>query len=424
MGDLKRVKRELSSLKEAKHPNIVQLYDILETPKGFFIRTEYVAGGELADHIINMEKLSEMEACNFFRQIVAGLEYLHKLRIVHRDLKPENLLLNFDKVIKIVDFGLSNRYDPNELLQTACGSPCYAAPEMIAGKRYYGPAVDVWSSGIVLFAMICGFLPFEESNTSKLYKKILKGKFDIPNFVSREAKDLLEKILHIDPDKRITIKDIKKHKWFNLNCSLKMTAENYEFKPIATVHTKILSQMSGYNFKNVKLIEYLISNNKHNAITIAYNLLYNRVINRRNDLRREFNIGSKEKDESIEINNSLDSSIGSIEKSFSFSKSEFYKEKTELFSHKKEKPLLLDTQIGKRIIELKEKVLMKSLATSDKQEDNLKKHKRETSEECKIIVLEKNMKSIENSSKKYNGKNPTNNIIQVYEKNLLHDCKN
>jgi 5'-AMP-activated protein kinase catalytic alpha subunit len=138
---------------------------------------EYASGGELFDYIVANIRVSEQEGCKFFQEIIAGIEYIHKLNIVHRDLKPENLLLNYDKSIKIVDFGLSNTYKENELLKTACGSPCYAAPEMIAGKKYKGVEVDIWSSGVILFAVLCGYLPFEDPNTANLYKKILAGEF-------------------------------------------------------------------------------------------------------------------------------------------------------------------------------------------------------------------------------------------------------
>ena len=144
------------------------------------------------------------------------MEYISKLKIVHRDLKPENLLIDFDKGIKIVDFGLSNTYKQGELLKTACGSPCYAAPEMIAGKRYEGTMVDIWSCGVILFALLAGYLPFEDPKTSNLYKKILEADFQVPSFISPEASDLINRILTTDPDKRITISEIKQHPWFNI----------------------------------------------------------------------------------------------------------------------------------------------------------------------------------------------------------------
>jgi 5'-AMP-activated protein kinase catalytic alpha subunit len=141
---------------------------------------------------------------------------LTRLNIVHRDLKPENLLIDFDKSIKIVDFGLSNTYKDGEKLKTACGSPCYAAPEMIAGKQYNGAQVDIWSCGVILFALICGYLPFEDANTSQLYKKILNADYQLPGFVSDEAKDLFTRILNTDPETRYTISQIRAHPWFNL----------------------------------------------------------------------------------------------------------------------------------------------------------------------------------------------------------------
>ncbi len=130
------------------------------------------------------------------------------MNIVHSDLKPENLLLDHNKNIKIVDFGLSNTYSNGELLKTACGSPCYAAPEMIAGKKYQGSNVDIWSCGVIMFALICGYLPFEDPDTAKLYKKILEGEFKIPSYVSEKGRELLRKIMNTDPEKRSKIEDI------------------------------------------------------------------------------------------------------------------------------------------------------------------------------------------------------------------------
>jgi 5'-AMP-activated protein kinase catalytic alpha subunit len=135
---------------------------------------EYASGGELFEYIVKHKKIREKEACRFFQQLLAGVEYISKLNVVHRDLKPENLLLDHKMNIKIVDFGLSNTFKAGELLKTACGSPCYAAPEMIAGKKYEGLKADLWSGGVILFAMVCGYLPFEDSNTNTLYKKMLE----------------------------------------------------------------------------------------------------------------------------------------------------------------------------------------------------------------------------------------------------------
>ena len=145
---------------------------------------------------------------------MSGIEFLHSKGIAHRDLKPENLLLDKQKNLKIVDFGLSNTFKPGETLKTACGSPCYAAPEMIAGKRYKGIEVDIWSSGVTLYAMLCGFLPFEDPDTALLYKKILKGDFEIPDFLTNRSIKFLKQVLCTDPRRRLDLREIKQSAWY------------------------------------------------------------------------------------------------------------------------------------------------------------------------------------------------------------------
>lgn len=229
-SDVERVTREIQILKLVRHPHLVQLYEvpsswhqIIETPKQLFLIMEFVPGGELFDYIVQNTRVKEIEAARFYAQLLSGIEYLHRLRIVHRDLKPENLLLEGRGRIKIVDFGLSNLYKQDELLKTACGSPCYAAPEMIAGKRYSGLQVDIWSSGVILFAMLAGYLPFEDPNTSALYKKILSGDYKFPKYISNEARDLIKNILNTDPTKRFGISEIRNHSWMNICNKTKST---------------------------------------------------------------------------------------------------------------------------------------------------------------------------------------------------------
>lgn len=165
-ADVERVIREIKILKAIKHPNVIKLYEIIETKSNIYLIMEFASGGELFDYIVKKDRLSERESFKFYSQIIAGIEFLHSRHIAHRDIKPENLLLDSNKNLKIVDFGLSNTYKPGELLQTACGSPCYAAPEMIGGKSYNGIEVDIWSSGVTLYAMLCGYLPFEDQDTA------------------------------------------------------------------------------------------------------------------------------------------------------------------------------------------------------------------------------------------------------------------
>ena len=214
IADVERVTREIFILKLIRHPNIVQLYEIIETPKNLFFIMEHWAKGELFDYIVAQGRLKEKEACKFLEQILSGVEYIHKLNFVHRDLKPENLLLDENMDIKIVDFGLSNIFQDQEMLKTAWGSPWYAAPEMVAGKKYVPACVDIWSCGIILYAMVWGYLPFEDPDTSKLYQKILSGDFEVPEFMSPLVEDLLHKILNTDPKLRYTIADIRNHEWF------------------------------------------------------------------------------------------------------------------------------------------------------------------------------------------------------------------
>lgn len=190
VADVRRVTREIKILKRNRHRNIIQLFEVLDTPTTIYLIMEHADGGEMFDYIVAHQRVEEKLAAMFFHQIVDGAEYLHQMEVTHRDLKPENLLLQSSSegwLIKIVDFGLSNTHEGGKALKTACGSPCYAPPEMIAGKKYSGPKADVWSMGVILFALVCGYLPFENSNTAMLYKKILAGDYKTPDFVSSEV---------------------------------------------------------------------------------------------------------------------------------------------------------------------------------------------------------------------------------------------
>ena len=247
--DLVRIKREIKILQMMDHPNIIKTYKIIENEKNYFIIMEYCQGGELFNYIVDKEKLDENEASMFFYQLINALEYIHSLGIAHRDLKPENLLLIENKIIKIIDFGLSNYFNGEQNLETPCGSPSYASPEIIKGETYNGFSIDIWASGIIMFAMLCGYLPFDddeededdssernksegnnknknnfstsndesnESDNEVLFQKILEGKVDFPEYLSKDSIDLMKKILVIEPEKRIQIKDIKKHKFYLL----------------------------------------------------------------------------------------------------------------------------------------------------------------------------------------------------------------
>ncbi|KAH8057396.1 serine threonine protein kinase [Aureococcus anophagefferens] len=209
-----KVKREINILQRCTHPHIIRLYEVIDTPTDIFVVMEYVSNGELFDYIVSKGRLAPDEARHFFHQIISGVEYCHYHHIVHRDLKPENLLLDADNNIKIADFGLSNVMRDGEFLRTSCGSPNYAAPEVISGHLYAGPEVDVWSCGVILYALLCGSLPFDDESIPNLFKKIKSGMYSLPSHLSQLARDLIPRMLVVDPMKRVTVPEVRGHAWF------------------------------------------------------------------------------------------------------------------------------------------------------------------------------------------------------------------
>lgn len=205
------IEREIIIMKLIAHPNIMGLYDVWENKNDLYLILEYIEGGELFDYLIKRGKLLEFEAINYFKQIIHGIGYLHQFNICHRDLKPENLLLDFNKNIKIADFGMAALEVDKKLLETSCGSPHYASPEIVAGKNYHGAPSDIWSCGIILFALLTGHLPFDDENIRRLLLKVQNGKFIMPSDLSWEAKDLICRMLKVNPGERISIDAILKH---------------------------------------------------------------------------------------------------------------------------------------------------------------------------------------------------------------------
>lgn len=208
-----RIQREIRFLKLLHHPNIVRVYEIHETVGQIYIVMEHIEGGELFDYIVTHKRIKEREARGFVRMICSALGYCHANGIIHRDLKPENLLLDTKQSIKIIDFGFGNTIKPKGLLNTYCGSPFYAAPEMILGKPYEGPEVDLWSLGVIMYALLCGHLPFDDENIKELYKKIANGTYSIPSFLSNQASDLISKLLVVDSKNRATLPFVCTHPW-------------------------------------------------------------------------------------------------------------------------------------------------------------------------------------------------------------------
>jgi serine/threonine-protein kinase HSL1 (negative regulator of Swe1 kinase) len=210
------IEREIVIMKLIDHPNIMRLYDVWETSTELYLILEYVEGGELFDYICENGRLSTSEALGYFQQIIAAVDYCHHFNIAHRDLKPENLLLDGNKNIKVADFGMAawQKSNSNGMLKTACGSPHYAAPEVVAGTPYNGSASDIWSCGIVLFALLAGKLPFDDDDLATLLEKVKVAKFEIPSHIDRQAKHLISRMLEKDVQKRITMPEILVHPFF------------------------------------------------------------------------------------------------------------------------------------------------------------------------------------------------------------------
>ncbi|PPR00755.1 hypothetical protein CVT24_000780 [Panaeolus cyanescens] len=209
------IDREITMMKLMNHPNIMRIYDVFEGEKELFLVLEYVEGGELFDFLVNRGRLPPDEALIYFRQIVYGLNYAHTFSIIHRDLKPENILISSlsPPLIKIADWGMAAFAPPTLELETSCGSPHYASPEIVNGEKYQGNATDIWSCGVILYALLTGRLPFDDKNVRTLLAKVKSGKYDMPSWIDPLAKDLLSKMLIVDVTKRITIPEILSHPW-------------------------------------------------------------------------------------------------------------------------------------------------------------------------------------------------------------------
>ena len=264
---------------------------------------EYCQHGELYLQIIDNKRLDENNASFYFYQLINGLNYLHNNNIIHRDLKPENLLLSEGKILKIIDFGLSNYISENQYLNTPCGSPSYAAPEMIMGTKYNGFLSDLWSSGIILYVMLCGYLPFEGFNNSDLFKKILKGKVHYPHNIDKSAVDLMKKILVVNPEKRIDINIIKKHPFYlkgkNIfNEKFPDLINEVEQENIININKtlkKSISESNNYKIKN-KInnnyinSEYETKNNKKSNLSESAKKSYNKKDNNNIEKKNNLNI--------------------------------------------------------------------------------------------------------------------------------------
>ncbi|KAM8836469.1 serine/threonine-protein kinase BRSK2 isoform 11-T12 [Spinachia spinachia] len=211
---LMKVEREIAILKLIEHPHVLKLHDVYENNKYLYLVLEHVSGGELFDYLVKKGRLTPKEARKFFRQIISALDFCHSHSICHRDLKPENLLLDEKNNIRIADFGMASLQVGDSLLETSCGSPHYACPEVIRGEKYDGRRADVWSCGVILFALLVGALPFDHDNLRQLLEKVKSGVFHMPHFIPPDCQSLLKSMIEVNPEKRLTLEAIQKHAWY------------------------------------------------------------------------------------------------------------------------------------------------------------------------------------------------------------------
>ncbi|KAK6307335.1 hypothetical protein J4Q44_G00224830 [Coregonus suidteri] len=277
-NSLQKLFREVRIMKLLNHPNIVKLFEVIETERTLYLVMEYASGGEVFDYLVAHGRMKEKEARAKFRQIVSAVQYCHQKHIVHRDLKAENLLLDADMNIKIADFGFSNEFTMGNKLDTFCGSPPYAAPELFQGKKYDGPEVDVWSLGVILYTLVSGSLPFDGQNLKELRERVLRGKYRIPFYMSTDCENLLKRFLVLNPAKRGTFEvkedsenQIMKDRWINVG------SEEDELKPFVEPEQDITDQkridvMVGMGF-SLEEIQESLAKMKYDEITATYLLL-------------------------------------------------------------------------------------------------------------------------------------------------------
>ncbi|XP_008069168.1 serine/threonine-protein kinase SIK1 [Carlito syrichta] len=280
-SNLEKIYREVQLMKLLNHPHIIKLYQVMETKDMLYIVTEFAKNGEMFDHLTSNGHLSEQEARKKFWQILSAVEYCHNHHIVHRDLKTENLLLDGNMDIKLADFGFGNFYKSGEPLSTWCGSPPYAAPEVFEGKEYEGPQLDIWSLGVVLYVLVCGSLPFDGPNLPTLRQRVLEGRFRIPFFMSQDCENLIRRMLVVDPAKRISIAQIRQHRWMRADPVLlgqaypTLSAHSYNSN-LGDYDEQVLGIMQSLGIDRQRTVESL-QNSSYNHFAAIYYLLLERV---------------------------------------------------------------------------------------------------------------------------------------------------
>uniref|UniRef100_A0A8C4LQM8 non-specific serine/threonine protein kinase n=1 Tax=Equus asinus TaxID=9793 RepID=A0A8C4LQM8_EQUAS len=313
--NLEKIYREVQIMKMLDHPHIIKLYQVMETKNMLYLVTEYAKNGEIfaplvhsciffvvgpsgCDYLANHGRLNESEARRKFWQILSAVDYCHGRKIVHRDLKAENLLLDNNMNIKIADFGFGNFFKSGELLATWCGSPPYAAPEVFEGQQYEGPQLDIWSMGVVLYVLVCGALPFDGPTLPILRQRVLEGRFRIPYFMSEDCEHLIRRMLVLDPSKRLTIAQIKEHKWMLVEVPVQrptLYPQGQENEPsIGEFNEQVLRLMHSLGIDQQKTIESL-QNKSYNHFAAIYFLLVERLKSHRSSFPVEQRLDARQR---------------------------------------------------------------------------------------------------------------------------------
>lgn len=276
--------QEVRCMKLVQHPNVVRLYEVIDTATKLYLILELGDGGDLYDYIMRHDAgLSEQVARDYFKQIVRAITYCHQLHVVHRDLKPENVVF-FQKlgVVKLTDFGFSNKFCPGQKLETSCGSLAYSAPEILLGDSYDAPAVDVWSLGVILYMLVCGQAPFQEANDSETLTMIMDCKYTIPEHISKDCKDLIARMLVRTPEKRATLNEISTHPWLGSGKKETLGPEIFPLvsreQLIEEDHNLIVQKIVNGNIASKEEIQECLDKNEYNHITATYYLLAERKL--------------------------------------------------------------------------------------------------------------------------------------------------
>ena len=419
-----RIKREISILKNISHPNVIKVIDTKEDSNNYYFIMEYCQNGELFLLIANNKRLDEKKASFYFFQLINGLNYLHINRIVHRDLKPENLLLSKEKILKIIDFGLSNYTLDNQYLNTPCGSPSYASPEMIKGRKYNGFLSDIWSCGIILYVMLCGYLPFEGFSNNDLFRKILKCKVNYPKSIDKTAVDLMKNILVTDPENRFDINKIKQHPFYlrgkNIFIEKFPDLIREVEQPNTTCINKTLKKSISDSFNNnIKINRKKSNRNNHENGNFCGNQRINNLsnsVNKKNNIKKENNIIEKKMDLKNNNENNLYSNLLSHTKNINYYK-KILSGRLTVHNINRNKNKIDDNNINK-----KEKTpRYKNLYEND---NNLNELNLSISKKSELSSIKKNKNNLSNSLNKCQKEQRNKNIQINLKNNPYNNIKN